>query len=309
VNGNGNGNGRATPTTGEFMADDATDDATTEPDADGTRGATGEATDTADPADESGPAADGERTGPGTGSGPDATHDPGSDRGRDPDHDGDRVEGADAAPTADRADERATLVERLRERGVIERESTAAAIGAVPRHEFVPEERRANAYVDRPLPIGAGQTISAPHMVAVMTDLLALSPGDRVLEVGTGCGYHAAVTAELVDGTVYSVEYDPELAAAARDRLARLGYDVAVRTGDGREGWPEHAPYDAAYLTCAPRSVPDAVIEQVRPEGVTVAPVGDRRQELVRLRRRADGGVDREPHGGVRFVPMRGRGD
>jgi protein-L-isoaspartate(D-aspartate) O-methyltransferase len=285
------------------MPDDATDDPTTEPDADGTGSVAADATD--DPATESAPPADGDRDLTGT----DATDDPASDRGRDPDRDVDRFEDAHADPTADRADERATLVESLRDRGVIERESTAAAIGAVPRHEFVPEERRANAYVDRPLPIGAGQTISAPHMVAVMTDLLALSPGDRVLEVGTGCGYHAAVTAELVDGTVYSVEYDPELAAAARDRLARLGYDVAVRTGDGREGWPEHAPYDAAYLTCAPRSVPDAVIEQVRPEGVIVAPVGDRRQELVRLRRRADGGVDREPHGGVRFVPMRGRGD
>jgi protein-L-isoaspartate(D-aspartate) O-methyltransferase len=285
------------------MPDDATDDPTTEPDADGTGSVAADATD--DPATESAPPADGDRDLTGT----DATDDPASERGRDPDRDVDRFEDAHADPTADRADERATLVESLRDRGVIERESTAAAIGAVPRHEFVPEERRANAYVDRPLPIGAGQTISAPHMVAVMTDLLALSPGDRVLEVGTGCGYHAAVTAELVDGTVYSVEYDPELAAAARDRLARLGYDVAVRTGDGREGWPEHAPYDAAYLTCAPRSVPDAVIEQVRPEGVIVAPVGDRRQELVRLRRRADGGVDREPHGGVRFVPMRGRGD
>jgi protein-L-isoaspartate(D-aspartate) O-methyltransferase len=285
------------------MPDDATDDPTTEPDADGTGSVAADATD--DPATESAPPADGD----GDLTGTDATDDPASERGRDPDRDVDRFEDAHADPTADRADERATLVESLRDRGVIERESTAAAIGAVPRHEFVPEERRANAYVDRPLPIGAGQTISAPHMVAVMTDLLALSPGDRVLEVGTGCGYHAAVTAELVDGTVYSVEYDPELAAAARDRLARLGYDVAVRTGDGREGWPEHAPYDAAYLTCAPRSVPDAVIEQVRPEGVIVAPVGDRRQELVRLRRRADGGVDREPHGGVRFVPMRGRGD
>jgi protein-L-isoaspartate(D-aspartate) O-methyltransferase len=204
-------------------------------------------------------------------------------------------------------DDRARLIERLQGVGVAERATTAAALRAVPRHEFVPEGRREAAYVDRPLPIGGGQTVSAPHMVARMTDLLALDAGDRVLEIGTGCGYHAAVTAAIVgDGNVYSVEFDPDLAAAARERLDRLGYDVTVRTGDGRDGWADHAPYDAAYLTCAPRSVPDAIVEQIRPAGVVVAPVGDRRQELVRLRRRADGGVDRETFGGVRFVPMRG---
>jgi protein-L-isoaspartate(D-aspartate) O-methyltransferase len=199
------------------------------------------------------------------------------------------------------------LVDRLVANGSVERESTAAALRAVPRHEFVPEERRGSAYADRPLPIGEGQTVSAPHMVAAMTDELALARGDRVLEVGTGCGYHAAVTAEVVgDGNVYSVEYEPALAEGARETLARLGYDVAVRTGDGHEGWPDHAPYDAAYLTCAPAEVPDAVVEQVRPGGRVVAPVGEGRQRLVVLHRRADGGLDREDRGGVRFVPMRG---
>jgi protein-L-isoaspartate(D-aspartate) O-methyltransferase len=203
------------------------------------------------------------------------------------------------------------LVDRLIEAGRIDRPATARAMRAVPRHEFVPAERREAAYHDRPLPIGGGQTISAPHMVATMTDLLAPDPGHEVLEIGTGCGYHAAVTSEaLGDGTVYSVEYESSLAHEARDRLDRLGYGdgVRVRAGDGHGGWPEHAPYDGAYLTCAPVSIPEPVVEQVRPGGRVVAPVGRGRQELVRLTRRADGGVDRETHGGVRFVPMRSDG-
>jgi protein-L-isoaspartate(D-aspartate) O-methyltransferase len=127
-----------------------------------------------------------------------------------------------------------------------------------------------------------------------------------VLEVGTGCGYHAAVTSEVVaPATVYSVEFEPSLAESARQRLTELGYDVAVRVGDGHEGWPDHAPYDCAYLTCAPAELPDAVVEQVRPGGVVVAPVGEGRQTLVRVRCRADGTLERETHGAVRFVPMR----
>jgi protein-L-isoaspartate(D-aspartate) O-methyltransferase len=201
---------------------------------------------------------------------------------------------------------RRELVDRLIEGGHVDRPATERAMRAVPRHEFVPAERREAAYRDRPLPIGEGQTISAPHMVATMTDLLAPVDGDRILEIGTGCGYHAAVTSEAVgSGTVYSVEVEPALARAARERLDRLGYDVRVRVGDGYAGWPEHAPYDGAYLTCAPESIPDAVVEQVRPGGRLVAPVGRGRQRLVRLTRRPDGGVDRETHGAVRFVPMR----
>jgi protein-L-isoaspartate(D-aspartate) O-methyltransferase len=202
---------------------------------------------------------------------------------------------------------RERLVERLRDRGTIERDVTAEAMRAVPRHEFVPEGRRSEAYRDRPLPIGEGQTISAPHMVAVMVDRLGLDPGDRVLEIGTGCGYHAAVTAEVVgEGNVFSVEYVPELADRAREMLDRLGYDIAIRTGDGHEGWPEHAPYDAAYLTCAAEQVPSAVVEQVRPGGRVLAPVGGARQELVRLTVREDGRTERETFGGVRFVRMQG---
>jgi len=201
---------------------------------------------------------------------------------------------------------RAELVEGLRRRGRVDDDRVLAALEAVPRHEFVPETRRKQAYRDTPLPIGEGQTISAPHMVAIMADELDLEPGDEVLEIGTGCGYHAAVTAELVGaGTVYSVEYHGRLARNARDTLADLGYgDVSVRAGDGREGWPAHAPYDRAYLTCAAVDFPEAVVEQVRPGGVLLAPIGDSHQTLVRARRRADGSLDRSKHGGVRFVRM-----
>jgi protein-L-isoaspartate(D-aspartate) O-methyltransferase len=210
----------------------------------------------------------------------------------------------------DPASARRDLVDALRQRLDVS-ERTLSAIGAVPRHEFVPEPHRSRAYDDRPLPIGHDQTISAPHMVAVMTDLLDLSRGDRVLEVGTGCGYHAAVLAELAGpGTVHSAEYVPELAAAARERLRRLGYDVTVRTGDGREAFRDEAPFDAASLTCAPAGgVPDQIVEQVRTGGRVVAPVanggllGRGDQRLVRLAVR-EGGVAREDHGGVRFVPM-----
>ena len=201
------------------------------------------------------------------------------------------------------------LVDSLADRGRIERPATIEALRSVPRHEFVPEERRDAAYADRPLPIGAGQTISAPHMVGIMCDRLAPDPGDRVLEIGTGCGYHAAVTAEIVGSeNVYTVEYVAELAAEARRRLERLGYgDVGVRAGDGWAGWPEHAPYDGAYLTCAAPEIPEAVAEQVRVGGRIVAPIGEATQTLVEATR-TDEGLERETHGGVRFVPMEGGG-
>lgn len=207
----------------------------------------------------------------------------------------------------DSAAARRRMVDRLRPR--IDRESTAAAMLAVPRHEFVPEADRSAAYADRPLPIGGGQTISAPHMVAMMTDALCLEPGDRVLEIGTGCGYHAAVTAEIVGAeNVFSVEYDETLAESARERLARLGYEaVRVRAGDGHEAWTEHAPYDAAYLTCAAERIPEAVVEQVHEGGRVLAPVGTASQHLV-SGEKLEEGLSRERLTPVRFVPMRGGG-
>jgi len=203
--------------------------------------------------------------------------------------------------------ERDRMVEDLAAREDLD-ESPLAAMRAVPRHEFVPPSRRDRAYDDRPLPIGNDQTISAPHMVASMVDQLDLDPDESVLEIGTGCGYHAAVTAEVVGAeNVYSVEYHDSLAERACERLADLGYgDVSIRAGDGHGGWPDHAPYDAAYLTCAASAFPEAVVEQARPGGRLLGPIdaGAGAQRLVYARRRADGSLDREPRGRVRFVPM-----
>jgi len=203
--------------------------------------------------------------------------------------------------------QRAELIEQLRKRERIS-DRALSALAAVPRHAFVPENKRRYAYADRPLPIGEGQTISAPHMVAIMVDRLELEPGQAVLEIGTGCGYHAAVTAEVVGGeNVYSVEYHSSLAERARNRLAELGYgDISITVGDGHDGWPEHAPYDRAYLTAAASAVPDALLDQLRPGGIFLGPIGDRRQTLVRVQKRPDGSTERETFGGVRFVQMQG---
>ncbi|SNZ06748.1 protein-L-isoaspartate(D-aspartate) O-methyltransferase [Natronoarchaeum philippinense] len=203
---------------------------------------------------------------------------------------------------------REQLVDRLAESGQISDAATLDALRAVPRHLFVPDNRRESAYADRPLPIGDDQTISAPHMVGIMAELLDVGPGDDVLEIGTGCGYHAAVTAELVGAEhVYSVEYSAALAERARETLAELGYgDVSIRVDDGRDGWAEHAPYDAAYLTCAAPELPDAVGAQLREGGVALAPIGTRRQTLCRYRKRSDGEFDIQDRGSVRFVRLRG---
>ena len=201
--------------------------------------------------------------------------------------------------------QRSRLVDRLRSR--VDDESVLAAIASVPRHRFVPDDRRHDAYADRPLPIGSGQTISAPHMVAIMAELLDLSSGDRVLEVGTGCGYHAAVTAELVGPeNVYSVEYHSTLADEARETLEATGYGgVSVRSGDGKLGWSEHAPYDRTYLTCAAPDFPAPLVKQTRDGGVLLAPIDDGQQRLIRAEKQAGGTLDKEDHGGVRFVPLR----
>ena len=198
------------------------------------------------------------------------------------------------------------LVDSLVANDIITKQSTAEAMRAVPRHEFVDADHQTQAYQDRPLPIGNEQTISAPHMVGQMLDLLAVAPGDRVLEIGTGCGYHAAVTSEVVgDGNVYSVECDPELARMARQRLADLRHDVAIRIGDGREGWPEQAPFDASYLTCAAAEPPSALIEQTVTDGVMLGPFGSEQQKLKRLVSLSDGDYEAETIAPVRFVLMR----
>ncbi len=180
------------------------------------------------------------------------------------------------------------------------------AMGAVPREAFVPQEHRARAYGDRPLPIGMGQTISQPYVVAWMAEALALEPGDRVLEVGTGSGYAAAVLGRLC-AAVHTVERHRSLADAAAARLRALGCaNVHVRHGNGGEGWAEHAPYDAVVVAAGGLRVPEPLREQLRVGGRLVMPVGAAwsRQTLVRERVGRGGDVVREELGAVRFVPL-----
>jgi protein-L-isoaspartate(D-aspartate) O-methyltransferase len=186
--------------------------------------------------------------------------------------------------------------------------ATLAAMRTVPRHEFVPQPVRHAAYDDNALPIGLGQTISQPYIVAFMTESLMLSPGDTVLEIGTGSGYQAAVLAEIVD-EVFSIEILCELEERARRDLDRLGYTaVRTRCGDGYQGWPGQAPFDAVIVTAAPDHVPQPLLDQLAVGGRMVLPVGSRYQELVRLTRTADG-VKKERLLAVRFVPMTGEAE
>jgi len=197
----------------------------------------------------------------------------------------------------DRAAERGAMVDtQIAARGVRAPE-VLAALRSVPRHEFVPASEREAAYADHPLPIGFEQTISQPYIVALMTELARLEPGDKVLEIGTGSGYQAAVLARLVRA-VYSIEIVEPLARSAARTLARLGYaNVEVRAGDGYQGWPEQAPFDAIVVTAAPARVPEPLKQQLAPGGRLVIPVGTSDQELMVLTRRV------LP---VRFVPMTG---
>lgn len=180
------------------------------------------------------------------------------------------------------------------------------ALRKVRREAFVPKALAFHAYVNAPLPIGCGQTISQPYIVALMTELLDLRPTDHVLEVGTGSGYQAAMVAELA-GSVCSIEVVPDLAAHAAEVLAAEGYGrVALRTGDGALGWPERAPFDAIIVTAAARDVPPALLEQLRPGGRLVIPVGEAwgEQELRLLRKDAEGNVTSRTVLSVAFVPL-----
>lgn len=194
--------------------------------------------------------------------------------------------------------------EQLRSRGIRD-ERVLAAMGEVPRHLFVPPADQASAYADTPLPIGHGQTISQPYIVGFMTEALQLEPSHKVLEIGTGSGYQAAILGKLA-GQVYTIEVLPELAERARGALAAQGFaNVHVRAGDGNQGWPEHAPFDRIMVTAAPEDVPQALVDQLAPGGRMVVPVGPQfgDQELRILTRTATG-VLTERSLPVRFVPM-----
>jgi protein-L-isoaspartate(D-aspartate) O-methyltransferase len=188
----------------------------------------------------------------------------------------------------------------------VEDSATLAAMSTVPRHEFVPVEQVRRAYADHALPIGYGQTISQPYIVAYMTEILRVEPGNKVLEVGTGSGYQAAVLAEI-GCQVFTVEIFDVLAASARARVARLGYDnVTVRHADGHFGWSEEAPFDAVIVTAAAGHIPPALVEQLKPGRRMVIPVGSVYgiQNLILVEKDADGGVRTRNLLPVRFVPM-----
>jgi protein-L-isoaspartate(D-aspartate) O-methyltransferase len=201
---------------------------------------------------------------------------------------------------------RAMVENQIRKRGVVSPVVLNAML-AVPRHEFVPAEFQVDAYADKPLPIGESQTISQPYIVAAMTEALELSSDDRVLEIGAGSGYQAAVLS-LLAREVFSVENDESLANAAQQRLASLGYtNVQVRQGDGSEGFPAAAPYDAIVVTAAAPRIPSALADQLREGGRLVIPVGGvGSQELVRARKENGGLISRVLFD-CQFVPLLGR--
>jgi protein-L-isoaspartate(D-aspartate) O-methyltransferase len=192
------------------------------------------------------------------------------------------------------------------DRGITNRK-VLEVMSSVPRHEFVPQSQREFAYRDEPLPIGYGQTISQPSLVAFMTDKLDLKPTDRVLEIGTGSGYQAAILSKLASH-VYTIEIVEPLALRAMADLKRLGYDnVSVRIGDGYKGWPEYAPFDAIIVTCAPNHIPQPLIEQLRDGGRMVIPVGEPGDQSLHLLQKHGNIVEQRSILAVRFVPMTGK--
>jgi len=216
-----------------------------------------------------------------------------------------RAGSVDPASAPDISAARARLVAELRQEHIRD-ERVLNAIARVPREEFVRPEDRIRAYANEALPIGGGQTISQPYVVAYMSQLLELRGDERVLEIGTGSGYQAAILAKLAH-EVYSIEIDPGLAASARDRLARLGYENAkVRAGDGSYGWEGAAPFDAIIITAAAPRIPARLVTQMKPGGRLVMPLGGAAHQSLIRARSEDGGVKIERFTDVLFVPMTG---
>jgi protein-L-isoaspartate(D-aspartate) O-methyltransferase len=202
------------------------------------------------------------------------------------------------------------VLETIERRGITD-DDVLNAMRAVPRHLFVPETQRQHAYGDYPLPIGCGQTISQPYIVALMTDLLELKQGDKVLEIGTGSGYQAAILAEMPGITVYTMEIVPELAESSHQRLESQNYhNVHCKQGDGYYGWPEHGPFDAIIITAAPDHLPPPLVEQLAVGGRIVVPIGPPGgyQTLWKFVKGVDGEMQAHSQGGVAFVPFTGPG-
>ena len=207
-------------------------------------------------------------------------------------------------------EERDSLVTNLRRKGYIHSPLVEAAMRRVPREEFLPEGLRSEAYVDSPLPIGEGQTISAPHMVAIMVEQLDLKPGMKVLEIGAGSGYHAAVCADVLgpEGHLYTIERLASLATFAENNLKKTGYGniVTVIFGDGTKGLPEHAPYDRIFVAAGAPEIPEPLTDQLVDGGKLLIPVGGRYyQDLVRVEKKGKR-LDKVNLGGVVFVPLIG---
>jgi protein-L-isoaspartate(D-aspartate) O-methyltransferase len=212
--------------------------------------------------------------------------------------------GQQAPTAADLAAQRQRMVEQqLKPRGIKE-ERVLAAMAKVPREEFVPADARPSAYEDGPLPIGYDQTISQPYVVAFMTEQLRPKRSDRVLEIGSGSGYQAAILGELV-AEVYTIEIVEPLAKSAEATLQRLGYNnVHIKVGDGYKGWPEEAPFDAIIVTCAPEKVPQPLVDQLKDGGRMVIPVGERFAQQLYLLEKKNGQLKESITLPVRFVPM-----
>jgi len=212
--------------------------------------------------------------------------------------------GQNAPPVSDFAAQRQLMVQQQLVARGINNERVLAAMGKVPREEFVPLDLRTETYEDGPLPIGHGQTISQPYIVAFMTERLRAKPSDRVLEIGTGSGYQAAILAELVSD-VYTIEIVQPLAKTAEATLQRLGYkNVHIKMGDGYKGWPEEAPFDAIIVTCAPDKVPQPLVDQLKEDGRMVIPVGERFAQELYLLEKKNGQLKESVTLPVRFVPM-----
>lgn len=215
---------------------------------------------------------------------------------------------SDAAPRDEGKRPRRMIEDQLIARGIKD-QRVLAAMEAVPRHEFVPAELRDRAYEDRPLPIGYEQTISQPYIVAFMSEALKLQPTDRVLEIGTGSGYQAAVLGKLA-GEVYSIEIIEPLAQRATVDLKRLGFtNVHVRAGDGYQGWPDAAPFDAIIVTCAPDHVPEPLVQQLKEGGRMIIPVGDANGQRLYVLVKRDGKTEQRAVLPVMFVPMTGESE